>query len=128
MTLARRPSASGFTQTELRTTAGIKSLLGLAVLLKHPLPLSDGANCRRMAHRIEIDNTRAPLIAKLFDWYATGECSLRAVTAKAYAACLTHPRSGRPMMKAEIHPIVQNPIYTGDFQWQGSSFTARTSR
>jgi hypothetical protein len=51
-----------------------------------------------MARRIEIDNTRAPLIAKLFDWYVSGEYSLRAVTAKAYAAGLTHPRSGRPMM------------------------------
>jgi DNA invertase Pin-like site-specific DNA recombinase len=45
-------------------------------------------------HRIEIDKTRAPLIAKLFEWYATGEYSLNALTAKAHAASLTHPRSG----------------------------------
>ncbi len=34
-------------------------------------------------HRIEIDNTRAQLIAKLFEWYATGEYSLKALTIKA---------------------------------------------
>ena len=43
-------------------------------------------------HRIEADPTRGPLIAKLFEWYATGAYSLRAVTAKAHSAGLTHPR------------------------------------
>ena len=54
-----------------------------------------------------------------FEWYATGEYSLKAVTGKAHAAGITHPRSGRRMMKAEIHRILQNPIYTGDFRWHG---------
>jgi hypothetical protein len=26
------------------------------------------------------------------------------------------------MMKAEIHRILQNPIYTGDFHWHGRLF------
>ena len=26
------------------------------------------------------------------------------------------------MMKAEIHRILQNPIYTGDFRWLGKPF------
>jgi Recombinase len=26
------------------------------------------------------------------------------------------------MMKAEIHRILQNPIYTGDFRWHGKLF------
>jgi site-specific DNA recombinase len=46
-------------------------------------------------HRIEVDRARAPLIAKLFEWYATGEYSLKALTAKAHGAALTHPRSSR---------------------------------
>lgn len=73
-------------------------------------------------HRIELDPARGPLIAKLFEWYATGAYSLKAVTARAHAAGLTHPRSGRRMMKAEIHRILQNPIYTGDFRWHGRLF------
>jgi hypothetical protein len=32
--------------------------------------------------------------------------------AKAHTIGLTHPRSGRRMMKAEIHRILHNPIYT----------------
>jgi DNA invertase Pin-like site-specific DNA recombinase len=73
-------------------------------------------------HRIEVDPARGPLIAKLFEWYATGDYSLKALTAKAHAAGLTHPRSGRRMMKAEIHRILQNPIYSGDFRWHGRLF------
>lgn len=73
-------------------------------------------------HRIEVDPARGPLITKLFEWYASGEFSLMALTAKAHASGLTHPRSGRRMMKAEIHRILQNPIYTGDFRWHGKLF------
>jgi site-specific DNA recombinase len=75
-----------------------------------------------VTHRIEVDRGRAPLIAKLFEWYASGEYSLKALTAKAHAAGLTHPRSRRRMMKAEIHRVLQNPIYTGDFRWHGKLF------
>jgi DNA invertase Pin-like site-specific DNA recombinase len=56
-------------------------------------------------HRIEVHPTRGPLITKLFELYATGQYSLRAVTARAHAAGLTHPRSGRRTMKADPpHP------------------------
>jgi len=73
----------------------------------------------RATHRIEPDPERSPLIARLFDLYASGEYSLKALTVKAHALGLTHSRSGRRMMKAEIHRILQNPIYVGDFRWLG---------
>ncbi len=74
----------------------------------------------RAIHRIEVDPARGPLIAQLFDLYATGAYSLKALTAKARAIGLTHPRSGQRMMKAEIHRILQNLIYTGRFVWLGT--------
>jgi site-specific DNA recombinase len=70
-------------------------------------------------HRIEVDPVRGPLLTALFDLYAGGQYSLKGLTAKAHALGLTHPRSGRRMMKAEIHRILQNPLYTGDFRWLG---------
>ena len=51
--------------------------------------------------------------------YATGQASLKGLTAKAHAMGLTHPRSGHRMMKAQIHRILQNPIYMGNFRWLG---------
>jgi DNA invertase Pin-like site-specific DNA recombinase len=73
-------------------------------------------------HRIEPDPQRAPLIAELFQLYATGAYSLKALLAKAQAIGLTHPRTGRRLFKSEIHRLLQNPIYTGDFVWDGTKY------
>lgn len=72
-----------------------------------------------VTRRIEPDPERAPIVAKLFEWYATGEFSLKAVTKKAAAAGLTNRQAGTPLVKAKIHQLLQNPIYCGDFQWLG---------
>jgi site-specific DNA recombinase len=71
----------------------------------------------RSTHRIEIDPERAPLVVKLFELYATGKFSLHAVTAKAREMGLTSARARRPMLKAQIHRLLQNPLYVGDFRW-----------
>jgi site-specific DNA recombinase len=73
-------------------------------------------------HRIEPDPVRGPLITNMFDWYKSGTYSLKALTEMARAGGLTHPRSGRPMLKAEIHRILQNPIYFGEFKWLGRRY------
>jgi site-specific DNA recombinase len=70
-------------------------------------------------HRIEVDSARGPLIAELFKLYASSDLSLKALVKKASEIGLTHPRSGRAMLKAEIHRILQNPIYYGEFVWLG---------
>lgn len=73
-------------------------------------------------HRIEIDPVRGPLVAKLFEWYARGDVSLKEVTRLANENGLTHPRAHRPLAKSEIHRILRNPIYAGDFLWKGKRY------
>ncbi len=73
-------------------------------------------------HRIEVDPVRGPLITRLFDRYASGGLSLRALAVEAATFGLSHPRSGRRMMKGEIHRILQNPIYCGEFVWAGHHY------
>jgi site-specific DNA recombinase len=46
--------------------------------------------------------------------------SVKGLTVKAKALGLTHPRPGRPMMKAEMHRILRNPLYIGEFRWLGT--------
>ena len=72
--------------------------------------------------RIEVDAERGPLVAKLFEWYASGELSLKALTAKAHSAGLSHPRSGRRLTKSEVHRALHNPIYHGGFVWKGKQY------
>ena len=76
----------------------------------------------RATHRIEPDPQRAPLIAELFQVYATGAYSLKTLLAKASGIGLTHPRTGRRLFKSEIHRLLQNPIYSGDFVWDGTKY------
>jgi site-specific DNA recombinase len=73
-------------------------------------------------HRIEVDPVRGPLVAKLFEWYARGDVSLKEVTRLARLHGLTHPRAPRPLVKSEIHRILRNPIYAGEFIWNGKRY------
>jgi site-specific DNA recombinase len=72
--------------------------------------------------RIEIDPERGPVVAKLFEWYATGDMSLKELTVRAFSSGLTHARSGRKMTKSEVHRILHNPIYSGEFAWKGTKY------
>ena len=70
-------------------------------------------------HVIEPDPERSPLITKLFDWYTTGDFALAALTEKALQSGLTYPKSGKPLARSAVHRLLQNPIYMGEFNWNG---------
>jgi hypothetical protein len=72
--------------------------------------------------RIELDPVRGPLIAQLFERYAEGDASLKDVTGVAAEIGLTHHRSNRRLVKSEIHRLLRNPIYAGEFLWKGSRY------
>jgi site-specific DNA recombinase len=72
--------------------------------------------------RIEVDPVRGPLVAQVFEWYARGDVSLKEVTRLAGENGLTHPRAHRRLAKSEIHRILRNPIYAGDFLWKGKRY------
>ena len=72
-----------------------------------------------VSHRIEPDPERAPIIVKLFEWYASGEYSLKVLTKKAVAAGLTNRTGGGALARSRIHQVLQNPIYYGEFYWLG---------
>ena len=58
-------------------------------------------------------------MASVFELYASGEYSLKALTVKAYEIGLRHSRGDRKMTKSELHRLLKNPIYMGDFRWLG---------
>ena len=75
-----------------------------------------------VSKRIEPDSGCAPFVVKLFETYAIGHVSLKELTRQAYGWGLRHPRSGRRMAKSEIHRILHNPLYAGDFIWKGTTY------
>ena len=86
----------------------------------HAAPV--GYRNNRRTHLIEPDPDRASAGRRLFERYAVGDISLKELTASAFADGLTHPRSGRRMTKSEIHRMLHNPIYYGDFFWKGKHY------
>src|SRR4051794_17147917 len=67
---------------------------------------------------IEPDPEWASLVRKLFEWYATGNYSLKEVTQKARDEGL-RSRNGLKVTRSSVHSMLTNPIYHGDFVWAG---------
>ena len=65
---------------------------------------------------VEPDLEVAPLVVKMFEWYATGKYSLVAVAQKAVDAGLALNRTDN--IAATVHATLRNRIYYGDFKWK----------
>jgi len=68
---------------------------------------------------IEPDPKSAPVIARLFEWYATGRLSLKEAAHKARAAGLVYRKSGAPVPVSTVHATLRNRLYMGEFEWNG---------
>src|SRR3984893_13083391 len=71
---------------------------------------------------IEPDPKAAPLIGRLFEWYAAGTLSLREAARKVRAAGLVHRKSGAPVPLSTVHAILRNRLYAGAFEWNGRRY------
>lgn len=72
--------------------------------------------------RIEPDAQLAPIVARMFEWYATGNFSIKEVAHKARAAGFVFRKSKDPVNVATVDKILRNRIYTGDFDWDGGTY------
>jgi site-specific DNA recombinase len=64
--------------------------------------------------KIVPDPGKAPIVRQVFHWYAKGDCSLSAVRSMCKQ---TFP--GKTFTKSHIEKILKNPLYYGDFLWNG---------
>jgi site-specific DNA recombinase len=72
--------------------------------------------------KIEPDPSSAPLVARLFEWYTTGDYSLQEVTQMAKKEGMVFRKSKSPIPRATVHTILRNLIYTGEFVWNGRTY------
>ena len=68
---------------------------------------------------IAIDPEVAPIVSKLFEWYATGQYALKEVAQKARDAGFIYRRTGASVPVSAVHSILRNRLYTGQFEWNG---------
>jgi site-specific DNA recombinase len=74
---------------------------------------------------IEPDPESAPVIARLFEWYATGTLSLKEAAQKARAAGLVYRKSGASVPVSTVHSTLRNRLYMGEFEWNGRIYLGR---
>ena len=77
----------------------------------------DGPNGKRI---IEPDPEAAPLVTKMFEWYATGRYSLKDVAKMAVKAGFNFGRKDN--LAANVYTILRNRIYYGDFKFKGKVY------
>ena len=73
-------------------------------------------------HTIEVHEQEAAAVKRLFELYATGRYSVRKLRELAIEAELVGRRSGRQLSRSEVERILKNPIYYGDFIWNGKRY------
>lgn len=76
---------------------------------------------------IAVDPELGPLVTRLFDWFSTGEYSVKAAVARARSAGLCYRKSGKPVGTATVHSILRHRIYTGAFEWLANNMKASIS-
>jgi site-specific DNA recombinase len=74
---------------------------------------------------IEPDPESAPLIARLFESYATATLSLKEAAEKARAAGLVHRKTGAPVSVSTVHTTLRSRLYTGEFEWGGNVYQGK---
>lgn len=74
---------------------------------------------------MERDPDFAPLIANLFEWFASGLHSLQDAARKARADGLRFRKSKAALPKSTMHQILRNPIYMGEFDWAGKHYSGK---
>jgi site-specific DNA recombinase len=70
------------------------------------------------------DPERALLVRNLFELYATGEYSIERLVEYAATSGLRGRRGGR-LQAGAVHIILRNPIYGGEFDWDGVRYKIR---
>jgi len=68
---------------------------------------------------IEVDPEVGPLITRLFELYATGQYALRTLSEELHQTGLMANRAGGKLSRSQLHQILNNTIYYGEFVWKG---------
>jgi site-specific DNA recombinase len=68
------------------------------------------------------DPNVAPIIARLYERYATGRHALEQIVKLAHADGLAYRKSGAPVSRSSVHKILRNRIYSGDFDFDGTTY------
>jgi len=68
------------------------------------------------------DPVLAPIVTKLFEWFASGQYSLKSLARKAYTEGFRFRKSQNKVPVTTLHKILRKRIYTGAFEYAGVTY------
>ena len=71
---------------------------------------------------IDVDPVAGPLVSKMFELYANGEMSVKALATWAKANGLPFKRSHAEVPVSSVHRMLCNLLYTGEYSWDGTLY------
>ncbi|HDY90150.1 MAG TPA: recombinase family protein [bacterium] len=103
-----------------------KGMLQKAESGDFPSVASLGYRNNKETKLIEVDESKKFIIQKLFRLYATGNYSLSQIKDMANEEGL-RTKNGSEIYKSGVEHILKNPIYYGDFKWNGKMYKGNHS-
>lgn len=79
-------------------------------------------NVKRDKNAIEPDPEKAPVIRRAFELASTGQYSLTKLARLLFNEGLRSARSKSEFSKSQMQRVLSNPIYYGDFVWNGNYY------
>jgi DNA invertase Pin-like site-specific DNA recombinase len=67
----------------------------------------------------------APIVRQMYQRYATGKFTLDEIVRLAHADGLAYRKSGAHVPKSTVHKILRNRIYSGDFDFDGTTYQGK---
>ena len=69
------------------------------------------------------DPILGPIVTRLFEWFASGQYSLKSLAHKAYQEGFRFRKSRNKVPVTTLHKILRKRIYTGDFDYAGVTYS-----
>jgi site-specific DNA recombinase len=80
-----------------------------------------GYRNNRLTRSVDVDETRAPILKRIFELYATGWYSLSTLRRTLFE------ESGVRISRSYLETILKSPFYVGQFVWRGTIYDGKHS-
>lgn len=69
------------------------------------------------------DPVLGPVVTQLFEWFATGDYSLKSLSQKAYREGFRFRKTNNKVPVTSLHKMLRKRVYTGEFEYAGVRYS-----
>ena len=91
----------------------------------YPAKAPLGYRNNTITNLVEVDHEKATFVVRVFELAATGHCSLLEIHKQVRQEGLEYHSSKTKLSKSHVKRILENPFYTGTFQWNGELYQGK---